>query len=119
MIGVNLFQALAVPRKKCSVIFDNKFEKFLIQEFSEGKEITEVREISEFEVGKRIQNAKDLIIGFQFQKSFGTFDLFEEVNILDIEKIVARAIQNDNPTSNKQVKPFYFIAPRVSISKVK
>ena len=49
LIGVTLFEALAVSQKKCSVIFNNKFGKFLMQRFCNGKEITKVEEFDELE----------------------------------------------------------------------
>ncbi len=118
LIGVNVFQALAVSKKDCVVVFSNKFGKFLYQGFEGGIEVTEVTEIDEFEVLTLIESTKVPIIGFQFQKLPENFELFERVNILDIEKVGAWVRQNNNTTQRK-VSPFYFSLPRVSVPKVK
>ncbi len=89
-----------------------------MQRFYDGKEIAKVQEIGELEVARLLQSKKEPIVGFQFQEAFRTFNLFEKVDILDIKKITAWAIKNEDfpPT---RAKPFYFIPPRVSIPKAK
>ena len=109
---------MALPQKKCSVIFNNKFGKFLIQRFCNGKEIAKVQEIDELEVTRLLQNKKEPIVGFQFQEACRTFNLFEKVDILDIEKKTAWAIKNEG-SSPTRANPFYFVPPRVSIPKAK
>ena len=76
------------------------------------------QEIGELEVTRLLESKKETIVGFQFKEAFRTFNLFEKVDVLDIEKITAWAIKNEDFPPIR-AKPFYFIPPRVSIPKAK
>jgi len=111
---VNTFQAIA--EQKCSVIFNNKFGKFLLQRFDEGKEITPVEQISEDDVELEIMGSNEKVFGFQMHKKFDNCDLYEEIRLINIEKV---GFLGSKKTSTIQgaVKPYYFILPRISKPK--
>ncbi len=114
LVGVNTFQAIAEQR--CSVIFNNNFGKFLLQRFDAGKEITPVKQISENDAELEILNSNQKVIGFQMHKQFEDCYFYEEVRLIDIERVGLLA-NKKNPTKQEQVKPFYFVSPRISEQK--
>ena len=62
---------------------------------------------------QKVGMGKELFDNFSIARN-----LFEKVDILDIEKITAWAIKNEGSTPTR-AKPFYFVPPRVSIPKAK
>ena len=114
LLGVNTFQAIA--EQKCSVIFNNKFGKFLLQRFDAGKEITPVRQISENDAELEVMNSNQKVFGFQMHRKFNDCNLYEEVKLIDIEKVGFLASKKIT-TNGEPVKPFYFVMPRISEPK--